>query len=270
MSMTDRNAVKLAMVGVASGCVALVGLWPDWGGALQAEGYYSTEPPNGDFESGDLPPWYGTGDVGVAGVNVLEGFWSAFITTADWDYLSGSPAVGEVCSHLSSPPVYPPFGSGKTEVYFKVRYKTDEAVGAGAFYVDPFHATLKTAQGSVDLLTIGTDGIYWSEDGAVETEVLDESTGEELDAPPQLPAFDPTYDGLFAYETATLDVFSELPLEGCAPVQIRFQICDWWDSVVDSGAFIDEVLIDFKGRGRPRPCEPLTIRSVAQPPAPRQ
>jgi hypothetical protein len=270
MKIVNNIAVKLAMVGVASGSVALVGLWPDWSRALQKEGYY-TEPRNGDFESGYLFPWYGSGDVGVASVNVLDGSWSAFITTAGWwDSLSGTPAVGDVCSHLISPPVYPPFESGKTEVYFKVRYKTDEAVGAGAFYVDPFHATLKTPQGSVDLVTISADGIFWSEDGAVETEVLDESTSKELDAPPQLPPFEPRYDRLFDIETPTLDVFTELPLEGCAPVQIRFQICDWLDAAVDSGAFIDEVLIEFHSRGRPRPCGILATPVVAWPPAPRQ
>jgi len=256
------------MAGVATGCVALVVLWPDWGGALNSEGYYSSELPNGDFESGELLPWFGSGDVGVANVNVLDGFSSAFITTAEFDHLSTSPAVGGVCSHLMSPPVYPPFGSGKTEVYFKIRYKTDEFIGPPAFYVDPFHATLTTAQGSVDLLTIGIDGIFWSEGGGVETEVVDETTGEELKTPPELPPFELSDDGLFAYETPTLDVYSELSLEGCAPVQIRFQICDWWDSIVDSAAFVDEVSIEFKRRGRPMRCDELDIPRVAQPPVP--
>jgi len=266
--MRERNVVKFAMVGFSAGCVALVGLWPEWGSALQAQGYYSSEQPvNGDFETGVLAPWAGTGNVGVANVNVLEGFSSAFITTSDVNFLSRSPAVGGVCSHLISPDVFPPFDSGTTEVYFKVRYKTNEAVDADVFFLDPFHATLRTPQGSVDLLTINTDGIFWSNDGEVETEVVDESTGEELDAPPQLPPFEFGSSGLFASETPTLDVFTELPLQGCSPVQIRFQICDWWDSIVDSGAFIDAVFIEFERKDRATRCSQIAPLSVARPPA---
>ena len=202
---------------------------------------------------------------------MLDGFYSAFITTSDDVYsLSGIPAVGDVCSYLISPNVFPPFDSGKTEVYFKVRYKTDEAVGAFAFYLDPFHATLKTSQGSVDLLTITTDGIFWSEDGEVETEVVDEWTGRELDSPPQLPPFESGDRELFLVETHTLGVSSEVPLKGCEPVQVRFQVCDWWDTAIDSGAFIDDVVIEFEKARRAHDCPAIVFESIAQPPAPRE
>jgi hypothetical protein len=169
---------------------------------------------------------------------VLEGDFSGFLTTGD---LSGNPAVGDVCSDLSSEFVFPPTDRARVKVAFKVRYKTDEAVGPFEFFEDPFHAQFVTAMGTVDLLTIKTDGIFWTKGDPTNTEV------KKLRHPPQIPPFKP--GDLFASETPTLSVRSEIKLKGCEPVQIKFQICDWGDTAVDSAAFLDAVKISFKEGG---------------------
>ena len=192
------------------------------------------EPPNGDFEDGVLDSWNGSGDVGVSEENVLEGAFSGFLTT-------GENAVGEVCSNLNSELVFPPTDRAEVEVAFKVRYKTDEGVGPFSFFEDPFHAQFVTAKGTVDLLTIKTDGIFWTEDDPTDTEV------KQLRSPPQIPPFEP--GDLFGSETPTLSVRSEIELKGCEPVQIKFQICDWGDTIVDSAAFLDAVKISFEEDG---------------------
>lgn len=196
------------------------------------------EPPNGDFEDGVLDPWFGNGDIGVSQENVLEGAFSGFLTTGN---LSGVPAVGDVCSNLNSQSVFPPTDRAEVEVAFKVRYKTNEGVGPFMFFEDPFHAQFVTAKGTVDLLTIKTDGIFWTEDDPTDTEV------KQLRSPPQIPPFEP--GDLFGSETPTLSVRSEIELKGCEPVQIKFQICDWGDTIVDSAAFLDAVKISFKENG---------------------
>jgi hypothetical protein len=196
------------------------------------------EPPNGDFEDGVLEPWVGDGDVGVSEENVLKGDFSGFLTTGN---LSGVPAVGDVCSNLSSEFVFPPTDRARVKVAFKVRYKTNEATGPFAFFEDPFHAQFVTAKGTVDLLTIKTDGIFWTKGDPTNTEV------KKLRHPPQIPPF--KEGDLFASETRILSVESKIKLKGCEPVQIKFQICDWADTIVDSAAFLDEVKISFKEDG---------------------
>jgi hypothetical protein len=123
-------------------------------------------------------------------------------------------------------------------VAFKVRYKTNEAVGPFSFFEDPFHAEFVTAQGAVDLLTIKTDGIFWTGKDPTNTKVFG------LRSPPKIPPFKP--GNLFASETRTLSVQSEIKLKDCEPVSIKFQICDWFDTVVDSAAFLDAVRFSFR------------------------
>jgi hypothetical protein len=126
-------------------------------------------------------------------------------------------------------------------VAFKVRYKTNEGVGPFEFFEDPFHAQLRTVKGTVDLLTIKTDGIFWTKGDPTNTEV------KKLRKPPQIPPFKP--GDLFDFETRTLSVESKIKLKGCEPVVIKFQICDWFDAEVDSAAFLDAVKISFKEDG---------------------
>jgi len=196
------------------------------------------EPPNGDFEDGVLEPWQFLGEVGVSEENVLEGAQSGFLST-------GGNAVGEVCSYLISPFVFPPSDRARVKVAFKVRYKTNEL---DPFFEDPFHAELVTAKGSVDLLTIKRDGLFWTKGDPTNTRVRDEAAGQRFRSPPQLPPFE---EGLgdFVSETPILSVRSKMRLKGCEPVRIKFQICDWLDPGVDSAAFLDEVTIDFEERG---------------------
>jgi hypothetical protein len=199
------------------------------------------EPPNGDFEDGFLETWSGNGNIAVSEENVLEGLTSGLLTTGHLGGPAFDPAVGDVCSNLSSAFVFPPTDRARVKVAFKVRYKTDESVGPFSFYEDPFHAQFVTSKGTVDLLTIKTDGIFWTKGDPTNTEV------KKLRHPPQIPPFKP--GDLFASETPTLSVRSEIKLKGCEPVQIKFQICDWGDTIVDSAAYLDEVKFKFKEDG---------------------
>lgn len=199
------------------------------------------EPPNGDFEAGVLDPWFGSGDIGVSQDNVLEGLWSGFLTT-------GPNAVGEVCSYLHSPDVFPPTDQARAKVTFKVRYKSNEFTGPSAFFEDPFHAEFVTARGALDLLTIKTDGIFWTKGDPTGTRVINEATGTKLQGPPQIPPFGP--GAFFGSETPTLSASSEIKLKGCEPVRIKFEICDWVDQIVDSAAYVDAVTISFKKKGK--------------------
>jgi hypothetical protein len=193
------------------------------------------EPPNGNFEQGNLDPWHFHGDVGVSGENVLQGVFSAFLTTGD-------AAEGGVCSALLSPFVFPPTDKAEVKVALKVRYKTNEAVGPLLEFEDPFHAQFSTGKGTVDLLTIKTDGIFWTKADPTNTEV------DNLRRPPKIPPF--KEGALFDFETPTLPVRSEIKLKGCEPVQIKFQICDYSDAAVDSAVFVDAVKISFKEDGK--------------------
>jgi hypothetical protein len=207
---------------------ALVGMT---GGMAEAQ-----EPPNGDFEDGVLDPWIFNGDAGVSHENVLKGDFSGYIST-------GEGAVGEVCSSLESDLLYPPTDRAHVNVDFKVRYKTDEDVKEEPFpfFEDPFHAELRTEKGAVDLLTIKTDGIFWTKGEPTNTGV------KNLRSPPQNPKF--KKGDLFAFETRTVDVSSKIKLKGCGPVAVKFQICDWFDEIVDSAAFLDEVKVRFDEGG---------------------
>jgi hypothetical protein len=217
------------------------------------------EPPNGDFEAGVLDPWQGSGDVGVSQENVLQGAFSGFLTT-------GVNAVGEVCSTLNSAFVFPPTDRARVKAAFEVRYKTDEETGPLQFFEDPFHAQFVTAKGTVDLLTIKTDGIFWTEEDPTNTKV------HGLRPPPQIPPFKP--GDVFAFETPTLSVRSEIKLKGCEPVQIKFQICDWFDTIVDSAAFLDAVKISFNEDGdecTEDMIDPLMMQGIEEfPPQPRE
>jgi hypothetical protein len=221
------NTILRCASTLALGC-ALAGLT---GGMARAQ-----EPPNGDFEDGVLEPWIFNGAAGVSDENVLKGDFSGFIST-------GEDAVGEVCSTLESDLIFPPTDRARVKVGFKVRYKTDEDAKAKPFefYEDPFHAELRTAKGAVDLLTIKVDGIFWTKGEATNTDV------KNLRPPPQTPPF--KKGDLFEFETRTLDVSSKIKLKGCEPVAIKFQICDWFDEIVDSAAFLDEVKVRFEEDG---------------------
>ena len=183
-----------------------------------------------------MDPWEPGGDAGVSDENVLKGDFSGFITT-------GEDAVGGVCSTLDSDLIFPPTDRAHVKVDFKVRYKTNEEVEVEPFefFEDPFHAQLRTVEGTVDLLTIKVDGIFWTEGEPTNTEV------KNLRPPPQKPEF--KEGDLFDFETRTLDVSSKIKLKGCGPVAIKFQICDWNDAAVDSAAFLDEVKVRFDEGG---------------------
>jgi hypothetical protein len=174
--MLSRSFKNLAL-----GCV-LVGLT----GAVAA----AQEPPNGDFEDGVLEPWSGSGDVGVSQDNVLEGNFSAFLTT-------GENAVGEVCSTLSSEFVFPPTENAEARLRFLVRYKTDEGTGPFAFFQDPFHAELVTSRGALDLLTIKTDAIFFTRGEPTNIRVRGGSG-----PPPAIPEFESGDE--FGQETGSL------------------------------------------------------------------
>ena len=217
------------------------------------------EPPNGDFEDGLLDPWSGDGDVGVSQVNVLEGHFSAFLTT-------GVNAVGEVCSNLESPFVFPPTDRARARVAFMVRYKTDEGTGPYTFFEDPFHAEFVTAHGAVDLVTIKTDTTFFTRGDPTQTRV--ENAGG---LPPRIPPFEA--GDVFVFETPSLRVRSEIHLRGCEPVRVKFQICDWGDTIVDSAAFLDRVRISFLDGGHhctDTSINPDIMDGVEEFPAPRE
>jgi hypothetical protein len=207
---------------------------------------------NGDFETGNLSGWDSSGDAGVLDQNVLDGNWSAFITTAGEgeNPLSGNDAVGDTASFLYSDFVFPTKPYKAISVSFLVRYKTNESVGPSSFYEDPFHAELATGQGAVELLTIKTDGISWLNSAfpltGISTEVTDLETGERLSlSRPAVPTF--VEDELFLLRTHTLKVKSRVPVsrDSCDPVWIKFHILDWYDTLVSSAAFIDDVKVAF-------------------------
>jgi hypothetical protein len=216
------------------------------------------------FEDGVLDPFEGRGDAGISDENVLEGNFSAFITT-------GAGAVGEVCSFLLSPFIFPPTDEATVRVEFEVRYKTNEGTGPFAEFEDPFHTELVTGQGTVDVLTIKTDGIFFpgSRPRTVVFEEVEEG-GEDvrLPRPPTIPFF---AEGVFfGQETRELSVRSTLALTGCDPVRLKFDICDALDTIVDSAAFIDEVEFDFAPRGEQCPPADASSMGVEEFPAPRE
>jgi hypothetical protein len=219
-----------------------------------------------DFEDGLLEPFFGSGDFGVSEVNELDGDFSAFITTRNEDEepLSGSGAVGNVCSFLLSPFIFPPTTRSTVRARFEVRYKTDEGTGSFATFEDPFHVQLVTERGAVDILTIKTDGIFFS-DSRPRTVVEEERAGGNLFPLPRPPSI-PTFLGgdLFGQETRELVVVSSLSLagSGCDPVQLKFSICDWSDTVVSSAAFIDDVEFDFTSEGQQCPPPPDDMDSL--------
>ncbi len=223
---------------------------------------------NGDFETGDLQCWGGVGDVGVADFNVLSGTYSAYITTApgggeaDPPPLSGTPAFNDMCSWLDSNEAFPEYVPTAVEVSFLVRYKSDQRYG-GRYYEDPFDAKLVTLNGTVPMVTIETDGLT---PGPFST-VIDTSTGLPL-TPPTLPPFSGIDEPLYEWQTNTLQVSSTLSFTDCAPVWVKFSICDRVDDGVPSAAFIDDVVINFVyelptwnppgegfGGGSPIPCD---------------
>jgi hypothetical protein len=151
-------------------------------------------------------------------------------------------------------------------VAFRVRYKTDEGTGPLAFFEDPFHAEFVTAQGALDLLTIKTDGVFWTRGDPTQTRVRGAGA-----LPPRIPPFKP--GDVFGSETPNLTVRSEIKLKGCEPVRIKFQICDWADTVVDSAAFLDTVKISFKKGGKQctdASINPDIMEDVEEFPAPRE
>jgi hypothetical protein len=219
-------------------------------GVLQPAGAVENALENGDFETGDLSGWGFSGDAGVLDQNVLDGTWSAFITTTGVNPLSGNGAIGRTASFLFSDLVYPTKPYKAISVSFLVRYKTNESVGPSSFYEDPFHAELATGQGAVELLTIKTDGISWLNSAfpltGISTEVTDLETGERLSlSRPAVPTF--VEDELFLLRTHTLKVKSRVPVsrDSCDPVWIKFHILDWYDTLVSSAAFIDDVKVAF-------------------------
>jgi hypothetical protein len=188
-----------------------------------------------------------------------------FITTGD-------VAVGEVCSFLLSPFLFPPTDEATVRVEFEVRYKTNEGTGPFASFEDPFHTELVTGQGTVDVLTIKTDGIFFpgSRPRTVVFEEVEEGGGDvRLPRPPTIPFF-AFVDLFFNQETRELSVRSTLALRGCDPVRLKFDICDALDTIVDSAAFIDEVEFDFTPRGEQCPPADASSMGVEEFPAPRE
>jgi hypothetical protein len=257
----QRNVMKTAKLKLLTASVSLgSGLVI---GALQPAWATGNAIENGDFETGDLSGWESSGDAGVLDQNVLDGNWSAFITTAGEgdDPLSGNNAVGDTASFLYSDLAYPAKTYKAVEVSFLVRYKTNESVGPLSFWEDPFHAELVTGQGAVELLTIKTDGISWIDSAfpltSISTEVKDLETGEKLSlSRPTIPTF--VEDELYAYQTHTLKVTSRVPVSkgSCDPARIKFHILDWVDTAVNSAAFIDNVRLKFVSSPLAKPCPP--------------
>ncbi|MEF9426957.1 MAG: hypothetical protein L0956_07220, partial [Candidatus Mariimomonas ferrooxydans] len=107
---------------------------------------------NGDFETGDLSNWQWCGDAGAADFNVINGSYSAYITT-------GADSYNDLCTWLDSSYMYPEFETSLIRASFKVRYKTDEIPGEPV-YEDPFTAVLAVSPGvAVQMVSIETDGI---------------------------------------------------------------------------------------------------------------
>jgi hypothetical protein len=217
-----------------------------------------------DFETGG-DPFQFIGSAGVADINVIEGNFSAFIA-------AGGGAVGNMCSFLLSPFIFPETNRATVRVEFEVRYKTKEGSGPFAEFEDPFHTQLVTERGAVDVLTIKTDGIFFS-NSRPQTVVLEEveegGADVRLPRPPLIPTFVETDFAFFDVETRELSVISTLSLasSGCDPVRLKFQICDEEDAEFNSAAFIDEVQFDFINNGAQ--CPPPDL-SILEHPGPRE
>lgn len=262
--MNTTNLKRLAATVSLFTGLSTWGLQPAW---AQTPGVLE----NGDFETGDLSGWSGTGDVGVLGKNVLNGQWSAFITTAggkeeteDGEQpLSGNGAIGAVNSFLWSDFVQPTQTYTGINVSFRVRYKTDEYVlDPNLFWEDPFHAELVVGtKGALELLTIKTDGISWNGGFLIHTlstQVMDRDTGLLLSPfnQPKKPTFVTDPEGLYKFQTHTLQLKSRvwIPQGSCDPARVKFSISDWVDTVVNSAAFIDDVKISFVSFPSAAPC----------------
>ncbi|MFZ5906069.1 MAG: hypothetical protein ACOYVJ_01490 [Nitrospirota bacterium] len=231
---------------------------------------------NGGFETGDLECWSGTGDVGVFDLDVISGYYTAFMTTAGgYDQyspqvqLSENPAYNNLCTWLYSGEAYPVNVPQAVNVSFRVRYLTDEGPwNTGC--TDPFDAKLATSIGTIELVDISTDGITPGPGASVRN-----MTTNTYLVPPVLPPFmcevenGPEQSGLFSCETPVFEVRKRLTYASCEPVEIRFAICDHCDDVVDSAVFLDDVQITFEdspgtgfwqpgmGGGGPIPCPPI-------------
>lgn len=214
---------------------------------------------NGDFESGDLDCWYGTGDTGVADLNVISGSYSAFMTTANaTDALSGNPAHNDMCSWLESGLAFPVNVPQAVNVSFKVRYKTTEDPWDNNCE-DPFNAKLVTVGGTIELVEVETDGITPGPGATVKNMM----TGTFI-RPPVLPPFTYVEEAGIGwwYETPVFEVKKRLKYSSCEPVFLKFTICDRCDEIVDSAVFIDDVQITFEDK------DSLTSRRLGGPPVP--
>ena len=217
-------------------------------------------------KSGDLECWDGTGDTGVADFNVISGSYSAFMTTANaTDALSENPAYNDMCSWLESGLAFPVNVPQAVNVSFKVRYKTNESPG-NIYCTDPFNAKLVTMGGTIELVEVENDGITPGPGATVKNMV----TGAFI-RPPVLTPFT-CEEGLFACETPVFEVKKRLKYSSCAPVFLKFTICDRCDADVDSAVFIDDVQITFEDKkaglispglgGPPVPCEELDLSLI--------
>jgi hypothetical protein len=204
-----------------------------------AYGTAVAQPTNGNFETGDLTGWDALGDVGVAdsgGIgNVISGLYTGFLTNGN---LSGTPAYDNMCSWLYSSNVYPAFSSSQVIVTFRMRYKTDEGTAWSAHCTDPFSARVATDNGSILTLFIESSGITPGPGASVRNL----ATGAYI-VPPALPPF--SGSGNYVNETPTLEVRQQFKYEGCAPVALKFGICDECDDTFNSAVFIDDVHIDL-------------------------
>jgi hypothetical protein len=234
---------KVLNVGIALGITLAMGAlqpaWADESGVI-----------NGDFETSDLFGWENSaGEVGVLPFNVLDGRWSAFIST-------GGDAIGDANSFLEDRIAFPRFQYDAIEVSFLVRYKTDEDVtDKYLFWEDPFYAELVTGSGALDLIAIKTDGMSWN--GSY-TRVTDLNTRRLLSPfRPTKPSFHPD-NGPYSWESHTLLVQSRVAnlRRTCDGVRMKFSISDWVDQAVDSAAFIDDVKVTFKTSRSARLCPP--------------
>lgn len=263
--MVKRIFFLISVLFLISGIMALPS-------QVMANGFFY----NGDFESGQLDCWYGTGDTGVADFNVISGYYSAYMTTAPGAnngysaqaLLSGNPAYNNMCSWLDSGMAFPVNLPQAVNVSFKVRYKTDE-IPWNTGCSDPFDVKLATVFGTIGLVDIATDGITPGPGATVKNLMTGAYTRPPV-RPPFIceePDMETVQNGLFMCETPVFEVKKKLTYSSCEPVFVKFTICDRCDDVVDSAAFIDDVQITFEdklagifvspgmGGGQPTPCD---------------
>ena len=189
--------------------------------------------PNGDFESGYFTSWDWTGNVGLDTIPfAINGTWTAFLNTQ---------GIGNVCSWLYSDDISPTYVPRAIKVKFKIRFFTNEPI-TPTQYEDPFHAMLKfdDGNGDVTLVTVSSNAVS----AATGVRVQDLTSGAFLPSRAIPNFFDGTFFG-FDWASNVMQVSGTIPYNSCAPVNIRFDICNSLDDAVQSTAQVDDVDITF-------------------------